>query len=219
MLKVVAILSLFAVTGCGVLDSNDRPDIPGKIVFSAKDGEGASQIYTMNADGSDVDQLTRFGPEGGGIDPSWSPDGSQIVFASNRDYYNAETMQWREDLYVINLDGNNLTRLTETGNASRPVWSSQDHLIAYEWGRGGNNVYLYEMSSGKITRIDTGMPFSGYPMWSRDGTKLLVIGRESEAGQPKIRLLDMEMEPPQILQKTSLKEKATGRDYDWYINE
>lgn len=315
MNTIIGILIFFMLSSCNILNSGEQPDIPGKIVFSAKDGKGTSQIYTMNADGSDVDQLTHlenegafepsWSPDGGQIvfttslrsssggfslylmdahgsdmqplheregshiptagsnprwspdgtritwhqcincelgggnyeifiyefatdsviqvtdhpasdtNPSWSPDGSQIVFASNRDY--PETAE--SDLYIIDLNGDNLTRLTETGNASRPVWSPQDHLITYEWGRGGNNVYLYEMPSGKITRIDTGMPFSGYPMWSRNGTTLLVIGREFEAEQPEVRLLDMEMEPPQILQKTSLKGRAIGRDYNWYNKE
>ena len=50
-------------------------------------------------------------------DPSWSPDGRKIVFASDR--------RGKRDIYTIDLDGNNLTRLTsEFGSCTAPMVSS-----------------------------------------------------------------------------------------------
>jgi TolB protein len=53
----------------------------GRIVFtSVRDGD--MEIYTMAADGSDVTRLTNLpGPDGGAF---YSPDGTLLVFASNR---------------------------------------------------------------------------------------------------------------------------------------
>jgi TolB protein len=49
-------------------------------------------------------------------DPSWSPDGQRIAFSSERD--------GNLEIYVINIDGSGLTRLTDhPGDDSSPAWS------------------------------------------------------------------------------------------------
>jgi TolB protein len=48
--------------------------------------------------------------------PVWSPDGRKIAFSSDR--------RGRKDIYVVDVDGRNLRRLTEGfGNCSNPAWS------------------------------------------------------------------------------------------------
>src|SRR5207248_10587357 len=61
---------------------------------------GIFKIWTMNADGSNLVQLTNGDDRGA----CWSPDGTKIVFASNRD--------GNSEIYVMNADGSNQTRLT-----------------------------------------------------------------------------------------------------------
>jgi TolB protein len=57
----------------------------------------------MNADGSDTVQLTTDASNS--AYPSWSPDGSRILFESDRGDGNA-------NIFVMNVDGTNVVQLT-----------------------------------------------------------------------------------------------------------
>ena len=68
----------------------------GRIVF-VSDRDGHSEIYMMNADGSQQTRLTDTGQSVHNDFPAWSPDGQKIAFVSDRGG-NAE-------IYVMNADG------------------------------------------------------------------------------------------------------------------
>ena len=62
---------------------------------------------------------------------SLSPDGSKVVFMSRREEDN-----W--DIYVVNVDGSNLQRLTrDASQDGLPVWSPDGNAIAFVSNRGG----------------------------------------------------------------------------------
>ena len=68
----------------------------------------------MSADGTNQVALTDPGQVDGV--PSWSPDGSQLVFRSQRD--------GNEEIYVMNADGSGEIRLTDNEAADgNPRWS------------------------------------------------------------------------------------------------
>lgn len=91
-----------------------------KIVFYS-DRDGASEIYVMNADGPGQTRLTNNPSQD--LLPALSPDGAKIAFVSNRD----GTDLWdpsAHEIYVMNADGSNQTRLTNnTWADSSPTWS------------------------------------------------------------------------------------------------
>ncbi len=77
--------------------------------------DGLHQIYVMDADGSNQIRLTNTSADE--VNPSWSPDGSKIVFESGRDD------GWA--IYVMDTDGSNQTRLTAGNHSStEPDWWS-----------------------------------------------------------------------------------------------
>jgi TolB protein len=85
-----------------------------KIVYTTWENNGEINIFTINADGSGLTQLTRNCGEN--KSPSWSPDGSMIVFTSNR--------KGNEKIYVMSANGDNQRLLLQSdGVQTQPSWS------------------------------------------------------------------------------------------------
>jgi TolB protein len=86
------------VVTLAAMDSPARATFPGtngRIVFdSGRAGDGTGNLFTMNPDGTDVQQLTFYSAAQGQAGPqAWSPDGRTIVYQLN------------DALYLINADG------------------------------------------------------------------------------------------------------------------
>jgi WD40-like Beta Propeller Repeat len=124
---------------------------PRSLVFDGSPGApGSTELYVSIVDGTGQLRLTNStGNEGGptqtGIDdndgeslPSWSPDGTKIAVASNRDG------NW--EIYVVNADGSGSQRLTNNQATDlRPRWSPDGTKIAFQTNRDGNNE-VYSMN-------------------------------------------------------------------------
>lgn len=147
---------------------------PGKIAF-ASNRDGDYEIYVMDADGNNVQQLTdnQFND----VDPAWSPDGSQILFVSDRD---GITTSYR--IYVMSFDGTKQTRLGFSESQEWfPTWSPDGTQIAYSVEEAndettGINIYVMNVDGSDNTRITTAQNFNEYfvSSWSPDGTHLLL---------------------------------------------
>ncbi|MEP6639071.1 MAG: hypothetical protein ABJC39_06955 [Chloroflexota bacterium] len=83
------------------------PGTTGRIAFGSDrpavfTGGGAHNIFTMNPNGTDVQQLTFFTVDtGAALNPSWSPDGSRLVFERRPADHSFR------DIYMMNADGSN----------------------------------------------------------------------------------------------------------------
>jgi Tol biopolymer transport system component len=115
----------------------------------------------MDRDGGNPHALTETA--GDNIDPSWSPDGSQIAFVSSR--------SGSPQLWVMNSDGSNAHKITpdlaEMGG--RNSWSPDGKRIAFYAGKGGDrNIYTIAADSSQVQQITQGGDNLG-PSWSPDG--------------------------------------------------
>jgi Tol biopolymer transport system component len=102
-----------------------------RIAFSSGDDEYNSDVFVMEADGSDRQRLTNW--EGIDLMPVWSPDGEWLAFTSDRDATVEQRASNRSgdalfsgiSLYAMRADGTEVTRLLETESAVPPVdWAS-----------------------------------------------------------------------------------------------
>jgi Tol biopolymer transport system component len=99
----------------GTLDYPSWDPHSRRLAFSVSNSSGSDGVYTLNLDNSGLTRLTFGATTSDGL-PSWSTDGSQVVFQSRRD--------GNVQLYVMNADGTEQTRLMVSNRADEfPRWS------------------------------------------------------------------------------------------------
>jgi Tol biopolymer transport system component len=137
--------------------------------FTVASSTQDSEIYIMNADGSDRINISNDPKQD--IEPNWSPDGSKIAFATDRD--------GNYEIYVMNADGSDPVRLTENFSEDyRPMWSPDGTKIAFYSNRDGN-FEIYVMSAdGKqaMNLTKNGFPDTD-PAWSPDGNYIVFVSK------------------------------------------
>ncbi len=130
---------------------------------------GAADIYVMNADGSGQMRLTSDAADDSA--PSWSPDGSRIVFQSfrNGNFY---------QVYVMNADGSGQVNLTNTAASDGdPSWSPDGTRIAFASDRdhaGFKSLYVMNSNGSNQQRLTLSAANANdmQPVWSPDGSKI-----------------------------------------------
>ncbi|HEY6006127.1 MAG TPA: hypothetical protein VIV57_24820 [Anaeromyxobacter sp.] len=93
---------------------------------------GKLEIYVMNADGTDVRQVTHLGAAS--FAPFFHPDGRRILFASNV----GDPRGRNFDIYMVNDDGTGLERITtnETFDGF-PMFSPDGRKLVFASNRNG----------------------------------------------------------------------------------
>jgi Tol biopolymer transport system component len=161
---MVMLVAIAALVGCGGASTPAAiPTGGGRIAFVSYRAP-KSEIYTMNADGSDLTRLTVSDAVVGS--PSWSPDGERITFERNLS---------DQEIYVMSADGSGLTNLTNDPAQDRdPSWSPDGKHIAFASDRGGNyDVYLMKVDGSGLTRLTDSTADERAPSWSPDGERIV----------------------------------------------
>ncbi|HEV2840754.1 MAG TPA: hypothetical protein VGW39_05460 [Chthoniobacterales bacterium] len=140
----------------------------GKIAFeSSRSGGPTRNIFVMDADGSNQTNLT----PGQTLETyaAWSPDGTKIAFASERD--------GNSEIYVMNADGSNQVRVTNNPAGDyEPRWSPDGTKFAFISDRGGGgaalDIYVMNTDGSNPIRLTNTQDDDFDPAWSPDGTKI-----------------------------------------------
>jgi len=130
------------------------------VIFTrASPNTGKYQIIMMDRFGENMGNI----PQINGWDPTWSPDGKQILFASDRD--------GDIQLFTVNLNGRNLRRLTNLpAIRGRSDWSSDGQFIVTYSGPAWNReVYIMNSDGSDVRQLTPTGGNSQGPSFSPDG--------------------------------------------------
>lgn len=185
--------------GGNIRDANPTYSLDGtKIAFARVSGK--SNIYVMNADGTNPVAVTSDGPlpdTVGSGDPTWSPDGTKLAFVSDRNG------KRRQEIWVINVDGTGLTQLTTNVQLTtdgqgpvyskdfEPAWSPDGSRIAFSSDRAGignHELYVMNPDGTNAIRLTNTPNDDRFPTWSPDSQKI-AFSRNGGA-QPGIKIMN-----------------------------
>ena len=164
---------------------------------------GTTDLYLMDVANGRSHAITR--DRASAFSPVWSPDGTRIAFASNRDGLGT-------NVWVVPSGGGTPVKYTLSGGTS-PDWSSDGARIAYAtYSNGTTDIWVMNADGTGQTRItSTGGAWEGEPAWSPDRTK---IAYTSASGGPS-QLWVMNADGSNPVQLTGLTDGGTSFSPAW----
>ena len=112
--------------------------------------QGKSDLYLFNIETEEVTQLTHDGYSD--IQPNWSPDGTTIVFATDRNSFNEYGEgNWRYNIALLNVETSALEVLDvfEGANNLNPVFVNNESIMFLSNRDGLRNIYTYHILDDK----------------------------------------------------------------------
>ncbi|HEU4759594.1 MAG TPA: hypothetical protein VFT91_06375 [Dehalococcoidia bacterium] len=176
--------------------ADDEPDWApdGRKIAWESDRDGDFEIYTMNADGSDVAQLTH---DGGAVAARWSRDGKLIAYSRGG------------TIMVMNADGSNPHAVLIAASESDELcktggfpggWSPDSTRIIYYAASAiqqVGHVCIVSLDGSVETVVSQPPGYNVEPVWSPDGKR--VAFRAIRDGNHDIYVYDLESKTEQRL--------------------
>ena len=153
--------------GDGKIDCNDSDcsaapicgPAPSLLFVATRDG--SSEIYSVNADGTNQVNLTNNAARD--FSAAYSPDRTKIAFSSNRD--------GNHDLYIMDADGSNVVNITnDTGFAAQVAWSPDGLKLAFS--RGFNEIFTIDIDGTNEVNLTNNPARDENPSWSPDSLQI-----------------------------------------------
>ncbi|WP_208113850.1 Tol-Pal system beta propeller repeat protein TolB [Phyllobacterium brassicacearum] len=153
-----------------------------KVVMSLLQEDGSANVYTMDLRSRTTTRLTSTSAIDTGA--SYSPDGSQVVFESDRG--------GRPQIYKMGADGSNPQRISfGDGSYSTPVWSPRGDLIAFTKQSGGQfSIGVMKVDGSGERILSSGYHDEG-PTWAPNGRVLMFFRQPPGSNSPHLVTVDL----------------------------
>jgi serine/threonine protein kinase len=203
-------LSLRRVDGSGpVVDLNRGSDTPVDAPAFSPDGrqiafvslrDNSPGLFVMDRDGGNVRRILN-----GAFDPSWTPDGREIVY-STESGQDPDGREAPSELWTVNVATGQTRRLTGT-DAVDPNVSPDGRFVAFwalpvnqsgnQFSGGNRDIWVQPLAGGRRVRITDAESSDWNPAWSADGRYLYFssdrsgtmniwrVGIDAATGQPE----------------------------------
>jgi len=139
----------------------------------------------------------------------------KIAFTSNRSSKIGQTETY--EIYTIEPDGSNLSRLTKNANGeSRPMWSPDGTQLTFSDDKGDAGIPVMSADGSNLRYIPTDPDVTGprsfFPTWSADGTKLAFTSSDPSNAPDDTFTMDLDGSNQVNLTKTP-KYHEEGADF------
>ena len=201
----VAVLLLLGFAGAASVSAQSTPAVQedwrnADYGFSSRMmvTDANDDIYVINLDGSGLRRLTDNGLAWDTF-PSFSPDGSKILFRRLLRQRENEVTLTNSEVMVMNNDGSHVVNLTRDGYFDGwPAWSPDGKYIAFLREAADTAAfYLIPALGGLERKLTDASPHrvgadAPYISWSPDGRQLAIVDRENPSAPLSIMVLDLE---------------------------
>ncbi len=223
--KQLAFISSTPGTEAAVADGDPR--VITRYLYKPDAGEGMTRfndnqrlhIFVVDVAAKQIRQLTQGEFDEHSID--WSPDGKEILFASNREPNQDEFFNY--DIFALRVADNSIRRLTATEyNEYEPLWSPDGKHIVYRGTRRGltdrettmEDTHVWIMNADGGDRREIGAVLDdrqGPPQWAPDGNAVYFTVQERGSNY-LVRLPLSGGAPDYVL-------KDTGSVFGWSVGK
>ena len=174
---------------------------PNSLVAFTSVVDGNTDIWMMNGDRSNLNRVTQSSAID--MDPSLSPDGTQIAFASDRD--------GDFEIFVIGIDGQNLRQITDNMvSDGNPSWSPDGSVIAFTSFRTGNDeIFTTTLDGVQLVNVTNNPASDVAPAWSPDSQEIAF--RSNRDGNSEIYIVSLD----NLNTRRITNNRSQGYTVDW----
>jgi hypothetical protein len=142
----------------------------GKQIIYVAHENSVSNLYTMNADGSDKKQITNYVYDTQILNPHYSSDGNSVVFAMSDKEANL-------DLFILELTSGDVRRVTDDPAADYdPVWHPDGDFVSYTSHSGSTpNIHTVNVATGESKQVSDVGDAVWSVQWSPGDTTIMAI--------------------------------------------